>query len=570
MEGHAKAVAKARVASGDELRKQVAVQVQAGELHGTYEVMNATKVRVGKEIESAFATNAVFEKGDLITIDEAIVLDDGRIRVRCEAGWISYLTSQGTQILQKVAPKVTRQSSLDAISTDLEATGIGSMDHMVQQMMFKVTQKERFLKNVPKDIQLKIGSQNVQFFFDNKPLCSILYNNLSKWASSAGGLLEFGVKKNNMTKDLPSMIKLQSDDAKKISALMTQNTQLIREEIIRVRAIENTEPEGVWQCLRDSQARAGMDKTSTPVVRVLKGYAVEVVDAQRNEKKQWRIRIGRVWDSSSCTYELREFIPANTEAWVSIKNENGSNLFQRVGDVPSASTEAVTTGGTEEEDSDTTSLEIETTLDLNYSQTCGSAAQRQEFASSFKQEVSNALSVKETQVDILFLRGGSVVVGWQILQVPAEDLERHQSLLLLDSDGEKTDVYEGEILKHSTASQIISDLPVGLQKDWYQKSIKLAHASALEIDARTAESDGASSTNGDASESEPLRRQQSVDRELEVLRTQSTELKRSKEQMEEDLRTRAQEFEMQRQAHLRELSRSETQVSRMRIICGKL
>jgi hypothetical protein len=185
--------------------------------------------------------------------------------------------------------------------------------------------------------------------------------------------------------------------------------------------------------------------------------------------------------------------------------------------------------------------------------------------------------MKETQVDILFLRGGSVVVGWQILQVPAEDLERHQSLLLLDSDGEKTDVYEGEILKHSTASQIISDLPVGLQKDWYQKSIKLAHASALEIDdeifnidASTAESDGASSTKGDASESEPLRRQQSVDRELEIPRTQSTELKQSNDQMKEDLRTRAQEFEMQRQAHLRALSRSETQVSRMRTICKKL
>ena len=242
MQGHAKAVAKARVASGDELRKQVAVQAQAGELHGTYEVLMAANARVGKEIESALATNAVLEKGDLITIDEAIVLDDGCVRVRCEAGWISYLTGQGTQILQKAAPKVTRQSSLDAISTDLEATGIGSMDHMVQQMMFKVTQKERFLKNVPKDIQLKIGSQNVQFFLDDKPLCSILYINLSKWATADGGLLIIGVKKNKVTKDLPSMIKLQSDDANKIVALMTQNAQLINEEIIRVRAIENAEP----------------------------------------------------------------------------------------------------------------------------------------------------------------------------------------------------------------------------------------------------------------------------------------------------------------------------------------
>ena len=65
---------------------------------------------------------------------------------------------------------------------------------------------------------------------------------MSKWATADGGLLTIGVKKNNVTKDLPSMIKLQSDDAKKISALMTQNAQLIKEEIIRVRAIENAEP----------------------------------------------------------------------------------------------------------------------------------------------------------------------------------------------------------------------------------------------------------------------------------------------------------------------------------------
>ena len=201
---------------------------------GEYRVLNICTLRSACELDSE--QSGQLAQGEIVTVKDAVVMDDGLVRLRTEQGWLS-LKRILVEKIDSDAPASTsppraraappasratsRRASVAVSSGGAMNFGLGpsnSSGGPEEENVFHVTQTH--MLDQPKELQLKVGDTGISFLHNGRMVQVQPYEALSRWAFEADlKRLVIGLK------DPPKELTMFTDDPKTVClAMQTQAT----------------------------------------------------------------------------------------------------------------------------------------------------------------------------------------------------------------------------------------------------------------------------------------------------------------------------------------------------------
>ena len=370
-----------------EAADQEAALAAEGSLTGTFKVVRKAVVRVEKEMDSDKASPEHLDEGSTVIVTESAVLEDGKIRLHTEGGWVSLKGGDG-RMLKKVSDAVEAQPAPsstpstpkkkgDAVADDgmlafqrelAAITGDTEEAALTVPQMFSVTQATN--KKWPKGaLDVSVSSVGLAVFSSGKPVTTLVYSSLKTWKYSKSQLtIELSKSKVKAGEPNVLVLRCEEGDAEKISTQMSEFTAQIKLEKDKKKEEKIEGPNGIWKVTskRSAKLREGFDRETDEVGFINTGEVVQITDAKQNDSGQWRIQIGAVWADDTLetrvgwlNFETKSSQPADDDVvefslespraegdtwtsletlnaaggpWTSLKTAGGEQLFSRVYD----------------------------------------------------------------------------------------------------------------------------------------------------------------------------------------------------------------------------------------------
>ena len=234
--------------------------------------------------------------GETVAVLECCLLPDGKIRLRCGAGWVSMFSTEGIQLMSQVDAAEASAVAVDGMSGIAElnsqlAKEIGG--DAVEERVYTVTMNKA-------TCELRVGGMNLTVMKGPDFVASYQYTELANWEYQTKDGADRSL---TLVKEDKSKVVLKTAEAREIADLMTAHATVVAEKKQaqhmeeHKRMAADGQLTGLFKTSQKVQAREGKDMSSDETSHVDAGKSVVVLESCLLEDGKIRLRCAAGWVS---------------------------------------------------------------------------------------------------------------------------------------------------------------------------------------------------------------------------------------------------------------------------------